>query len=197
MLQLIARVSSYDTIHDRLYVFDAQDNVTLLRAMNKNDRTLISVVDFFVALGVYETEKQAYNGLNYFLKKEENCDLKAKCSMEKFKGQGQKETWVADWDTLLDVLCRLKGRVSDAFRAQMRQVYTRFRAGDQTMHADINRNAASEDIGNVLARDALGMEPGRVLAGQELVEYEQAQSKIRLIKMQETLDEKYNEEEHL
>eukprot|EP00960_Hanusia_phi_P070869 767418-Hanusia_phi.AAC.3 len=170
-----------------------------MRVVYLHGRTLISVSDFLIALGVYTTRQQAKERLHYFFGLPENSDLAALCNKEKLAQRGH-GTWVADWDTLLDVLSRLRGRVSDAFRAQMRHVYTRVRAGDQTMHAEINRNAASDGIGNVLARDALGMEQGRVLCGQELVDYEQAQSKIRMIKAMEAytlpLDEKYAEKKH-
>lgn len=72
-------------------------------------------------------------------------DVGTKCSHFKFPGQGQRPTPVADLDTILMILQHLPGASAQKYREKTAETLRRYLTGDQTMHADIDRNATESN----------------------------------------------------
>jgi len=72
-------------------------------------------------------------------------DVTAKCVNFQFPGQGQRPTPVADLDTILMILQHLPGASAQKYREKTAETLRRYLTGDQTMHADIDRNATESN----------------------------------------------------
>jgi hypothetical protein len=78
----------------------------------------------------------------------------------KFPGSGQKEQPVITLKGAIKMIMWLPGDMAKDFRSQACDILTRYLAGDQTMHDELNSNATSTGALNELARASLP-EPSR------------------------------------
>ena len=135
-----------------------------IRGMKAPDgRTVFSVYDAMWNTGAYAGRsgvKMAFarliaNGSEY---KEEV--VKA-CDYLKFAGPGQRNTPCMDLRGLQRLIALLGGKIGAEYRALAETTLTRLVAGDESMIAEIEENAASDAPIQVLAREALAIEaPG-------------------------------------
>lgn len=61
----------------------------------------------------------------------------------KFKGRGQNATPVTDLKTILNIIQRLPGKMAMNYRSKMSSIFIRVMGGDETLHEQIDANAAS------------------------------------------------------
>ena len=78
----------------------------------------------------------------------------------KFPGPGQKEQPVITLQGALKLIMWLPGTMAKEFRSQACDILTRYLAGDQSLHAEVNANAQSQQPINEFARASLP-EPSR------------------------------------
>ena len=73
----------------------------------------------------------------------------------KFPGPGQKEQPVIRLQGALKLIMWLPGTMAKDFRSQACDILTRYLAGDQSLHAEVNANAQSQEPINEFARASL------------------------------------------
>jgi hypothetical protein len=78
----------------------------------------------------------------------------------KFEGRGQSEQPVITLQGALKLIMWLPGTMAKEFRSQACDILTRYLAGDQSLHAEVNANAQSQQPINEFARASLP-EPSR------------------------------------
>jgi hypothetical protein len=83
-----------------------------------------------------------------------------------FTGQGQKEQEVINIEGGILLICHLPGKQAKAMRLKAVKLLLRYFAGDQTLHTEIEANAASTSPVSVLAREALGTKRGLEEGGE-------------------------------
>ena len=78
----------------------------------------------------------------------------------KFEGRGQSKQPVITLQGAIKLIMRLPGEMAKDFRSQACDILTRYLAGDQSLHAEVNANAQSQQPINEFARASLP-EPSR------------------------------------
>ena len=73
----------------------------------------------------------------------------------KFEGRGQSEQPVITLQGAIKLIMWLPGNMAKDFRSQACDILTRYLAGDQSLHAEVNANAASDAPINEFARASL------------------------------------------
>ena len=103
------------------------------------------------------------------------------CQDFRFPGQGQKSTPCMTIRGLQRLLMILGGKVASEFREIVEGVFTRYMAGDTSLIEEVRANAASDALGNVMARKALEMEPVTLGKRKEIdeMEYAERAAKVR------------------
>jgi hypothetical protein len=86
---------------------------------------------------------------------ERKAEVKAFCFNLKFKGNGQREQPVIQFQGAIKLMMWLPGEQAKQFRSQASAILTRYYAGDKTLLADVIANAESGAGINEAARDAL------------------------------------------
>ena len=82
-------------------------------------------------------------------------ELQAICLTFKFKGRGQQDQTVIQFQGALKLLMWLPGEKAKSFRSQAAEILTRYYAGDKTLLEDVWENAQSHNPINEAARAAL------------------------------------------
>jgi len=82
-------------------------------------------------------------------------ELQAICLTFKFKGRGQQEQTIIQFQGALKLLMWLPGEKAKSFRSQAAEILTRYYAGDKTLLKDVWENAQSHNPINEAARAAL------------------------------------------
>ena len=79
------------------------------------------------------------------------------------------------------LLMILGGKVASEFREIVEGVFTRYMAGDTSLIEEVRANAASDALGNVMARKALEQEPVQLGKRKEIdeMEYAERAAKVR------------------
>eukprot|EP00960_Hanusia_phi_P002940 87231-Hanusia_phi.AAC.1 len=109
-----------------------------------------SVIDMIC----HATQKNNNDSAQEFRRlKANNPEIRTICSDFKFPGQGQRETPVADAEGMLEIIMLLPGQLAAKHRRRIAKVFIRFLAGDQSLHAELDRNAASTDPISQVARE--------------------------------------------
>jgi len=119
--------------------------------INDGNPKLISVIDVIKAV----TGKNNDDSGKIFRRICENIDVRSSCPNLKFPGRGQRDTPVADFDTILIILQHLPHPAAQKYREKVAEWLRRFLAGDSTLHAEIEKNSVSKDVVNELARDRM------------------------------------------
>jgi hypothetical protein len=65
------------------------------------------------------------------------------CDSFKFKGRGQNATPVTDVQTILTIIMNLPGKMAQGYRRKFSSILIRVLGGDETLHDQIDANAAS------------------------------------------------------
>eukprot|EP00960_Hanusia_phi_P071289 767518-Hanusia_phi.AAC.1 len=107
---------------------------------------MISVIDTIASVCV-TTNKYAWVIFGRLSK-----EVTSKCCDFKFPGRGQKETPVCDFDTIISIMQFLPGENAARNRDKVAETMRRYFAGDQSLHAEIDQNAVSNDPVCRLAR---------------------------------------------
>eukprot|EP00960_Hanusia_phi_P008423 240107-Hanusia_phi.AAC.3 len=113
----------------------------------------ISVID--VIMSVCETNKAYAAKIYSRVSKEEWTNRPNFCPDFKFPGQGQRDTPVCDLDTIIIIMQHLPGKVAAKNREKTAETMRRYFAGDPTLHAEIERNATSNDPVCQIARASM------------------------------------------
>ena len=82
-------------------------------------------------------------------------ELETSCSQYKFKGRGQREQPVIQFQGALKLMMWLPGEQAKKFRSKAAEILTRYYAGDKTLLNDVWANAQSKQPINEAAREAL------------------------------------------
>eukprot|EP00961_Rhodomonas_salina_P198722 2680337-Rhodomonas_salina.1 len=127
-----------------------------MRHVRLDGRVFISVTDLFAGLSgktpkaITETLK-----LPHIASKPEVICLTAR--RHQFPGKGQKAIPVVTQEEALELKDHLPMSYSGDLNAYMRQQFMRVNAGDQTLHDEVDRNAASDGLVQESARESLGI----------------------------------------
>lgn len=84
-----------------------------------------------------------------------HSDVMSSCQTFKFPGKGQRNTPVADFQTILKILQHLPGPSAAKYREKTAETLTRYFAGDQSLHQEIDRNLQSNNPINQIARESM------------------------------------------
>jgi len=92
---------------------------------------------------------------------------------------GGKKTKLVSFDHALELVMVLPGKVAKEFRVQACDILKRFFAGDQSLHAEINRNSASSAPIHAMARGELP----ECISGVKRIHSEIAEAETALVKV--------------
>ena len=130
-----------------------------IRGMKAPDgRTVFSVYDAMWNTGAYATRDAVTSAWTTLLLTDFGEDVRASATYLKFPGRGQRDTPCMDIRGLQRLIICLGGKIGAEYRALAETTLTRLVAGDESMIAEIEENAASDAPIQILAREALASE---------------------------------------
>ena len=104
---------------------------------------------------------------------------KEKLLIKKLPGNGRWPVRLLTFDHALELIMVLPGKVAKEFRVQACDILKRFFAGDQSLHAEINRNSASSAPIHAMARGELP----ECITGVKRIHSEIAEAETALVKV--------------
>eukprot|EP00960_Hanusia_phi_P060677 764581-Hanusia_phi.AAC.10 len=124
-------------------------------------------------------------------------EVSTKCRYFKFPGQGQRDTPVCTLDTIITIMQHLPGPIAAKNREKTAETMRRYFAGDQTLHAEIDRNATSSDPVCRIARASMPEPVEAIPTGKrvsevtndELYQLELAERRLTLAERTITLEQ--------
>ena len=118
-----------------------------------DDVQYLSVIDI-ISVMCGQTTHNAAQTWRRFPENYKN-ELETFCSQYKFKGRGQREQPVIQFQGALKLMMWLPGEQAKKFRSKAAEILTRYYAGDKTLLNDVWANAQSKQPINEAAREAL------------------------------------------
>ena len=97
-----------------------------------------------------------------------------------FSGRGQSEQPVITFQGALKLIMILPGETAKKTRSQFAEILTRYYAGDSSLHAEVEANAAAEGPVNLLAREALPDDEPLTLGMKRFRELEYEERRLSL-----------------
>lgn len=133
--------------------FTVLSNGKQIRTTKINNILYMSGIDLVMGL-TGKNSKQASDYLNHLGDDVQDELSEYRCKFQ-FDGDRQQMIDVYNMEGVLVLLGFLGGKVPRDLRFQIRQLVLRYFAGDQTLHSEINNNAASSNTVNEMAREYL------------------------------------------
>lgn len=127
----------------------------IVKGRDANVRVSKSGKVFAVDLAMVVTGKDRDHAGQTLRSISEEIFLSRKFSEENTGGSGNSRTKLVSFKDALELIMVLPGKIAMQTRAQFAHILTRYMAGDQSMHDDINANAASDGPIPKMAREAL------------------------------------------
>ena len=114
------------------------------------------------------------------LSDEQKDELTAFCGQFQFSGRGQSEQPVITFQGALKLIMMLPGETAKKTRSHFAEILTRYYAGDSSLHAEVEANAAAEGPVNLLAREALPDDEPLTLGMKRFRELEYEERRLSL-----------------